>query len=681
MAGDVTRNFIMRAKTQGVAKARAEIGQLGSEVGHLKSGWATMGTYAMRAGTAVAAVGAASVVAGAAITGRLGAAFVRTGSQVEQYRIQLNTVIRDTEKAGKLFNYLVEFGAKTPFELPGLIEAATQMEAFGVSSQENLTVVGDMAAAMNKDITQAAMAVTQFMQGESEMMKQFAISVSDVEKELGHKMERRTIQGQQEALEALLSLMRKRFSGGMEEMSKSWAGMMSNMSDNWFKLKMTISQGGVFDVIKGDLKETLDFVDRFSSEGGFEAIAVGFGNAFSNIHDVFFQPMFDNMDAMEFSAQSIAVNVENAFTRMALSVGDVVVQLKGTAAWLKTMAVVGANVLPTGQPAAPTSPAFQNVVETYQKWGDTSARLRQRTEDLSLAQRVLAHDTSLSIIEFTRGAEVLAGLGTQMASMRDKATGGGGGGGGAATTGGVAAVPTEFLPDTIAPILDETTEVWRAYFDNQTVMGEDSLYTFEAMAQAKVQLEMDTAHTIEAAWSDAFRNMGRYQEVFTHKGMNLGRAINSFLIRGAGEVGKAVINALVAQARIKATYELAEAAASFATGNLGAAAGHLGAAAKYGLVGGAAGIATALIDREVSQREEALIEGAGPFTETGGSGVSARGRTSGTARSVRTGQQINNFYITLTNNVGGDYITNEGGLTDAQQLQRLFDEGIIQVPQ
>lgn len=73
---------------------------------------------------------------------------IMANASMEQYQNTLTVVQGSSEKAAETLNWVKDFAASTPFEIPGLVESAVQMEAYGITAQEWLPLVGDMAAVM-----------------------------------------------------------------------------------------------------------------------------------------------------------------------------------------------------------------------------------------------------------------------------------------------------------------------------------------------------------------------------------------------------------------------------------------------------------------------------------------------------------------------------------------------------
>jgi phage tail tape-measure protein len=62
--------------------------------------------------------------------------FLDTSSSMETYSTTLGTVLKSTERAGEMMEWIRDFAASTPFEIPGLVEAATRLEAYGLDAQK-----------------------------------------------------------------------------------------------------------------------------------------------------------------------------------------------------------------------------------------------------------------------------------------------------------------------------------------------------------------------------------------------------------------------------------------------------------------------------------------------------------------------------------------------------------------
>lgn len=81
---------------------------------------------------------------------------VRSAMQLETFSASLNVLIGDAERAGKVFDELYEFSARTPFDWRTLTDATRVLAAFGVEAEEimgDLSMLGDIAAGTQSDLT------------------------------------------------------------------------------------------------------------------------------------------------------------------------------------------------------------------------------------------------------------------------------------------------------------------------------------------------------------------------------------------------------------------------------------------------------------------------------------------------------------------------------------------------
>jgi hypothetical protein len=179
--------------------------------------------------------------------------------------------------------------------------------------------------------------------------------------------------------------------------------------------------------------------------------------------------------------------------------------------------------------------------------------------------------------------------------------------------------------------------------------------------------------------------MGQYSELFVKRGINVGRVLNAFLVRSGAETAKALIDYKLREAKIEAEIAAARALIAIGSGNIAGGLKMLAGAAKLFALVGAGSLAKAFIDTRAGLAEENILgpEGGFPGTPDDPTGAAARYKGQGgrgTASSVRVGPQVNYLFVTIHKTAGRDIIEGDTGLTDADELQRLFDEGIVQIP-
>lgn len=193
-----------------------------------------------------AAAGAAIIAAGTAA----GVAGVKLAADWEQANIAFTTMLGSGERAQAFMEELQAFAAKTPFELPGLIDASRKLLAFGFSSEKilpMLTSIGDAVSAMGGgafEIDRVTRAIGQ-MQAKgkvsAEEMNQlaelgingWAALAEKFGKTQGEVM-KLAEQGQIDAktgIQALLDFMDSKFTGSMEAQSQTIIGLYSTLKD------------------------------------------------------------------------------------------------------------------------------------------------------------------------------------------------------------------------------------------------------------------------------------------------------------------------------------------------------------------------------------------------------------------------------------------------------------------
>lgn len=245
-------------------------------LGGLGSGLKTAGTMAGGAllGIGAAAVGGFGVAMGAAIN---------MNASLEQSTMQFTTLMGDADMAAEHVANLFEFGAKTPFETGPIIAASKHMQIFGgeaLNSMENLTLVGDSAAAVGAPIDDVAFWVGRLYSnlqsgqpfGEAAArLQELGIMAPETKAEL-EGLQAAGASGT-EVFGAFQARMGE-FSGAMEMQSGSWSGMMSTLTDT---LSMGAAKGlaPFFDLAKEGLAGLLEWLNSPGIQSGIQSIADG----------------------------------------------------------------------------------------------------------------------------------------------------------------------------------------------------------------------------------------------------------------------------------------------------------------------------------------------------------------------------------------------------------------------
>jgi phage-related protein len=216
---------------------------------------------------------------------------IGANADMEQYQNTLTVVLGSQEKAVEQMAWAEKFAAKTPFEIPSIIEATTRLESYGIESQKVLGITGDMASVMGKDLMQAVEAVADAQTGELERMKEFGITKKMIEeqaKAMGKTPfdTKGSIKDQEALNSAMFALMQKRFKGGMEMQSTTFKGMLSNVSDFMGTMGRRLGEP-LFEKAKAGLKDFLGFLNGLNDSGAIDKFVSGVQIAGGMIGTVF----------------------------------------------------------------------------------------------------------------------------------------------------------------------------------------------------------------------------------------------------------------------------------------------------------------------------------------------------------------------------------------------------------
>lgn len=220
----------------------------------------------IKAGAQEAALSLGALSAGGTLLTR---SFLESASQMQQFEATLKSLSGSSEKAKSQLQQMVTFASKTPFDLPGVVEAGVKITALGVSVDRFLPLAGNMAAAMNKSIPDAAQALAKAASGSHAAILALSDTFGITKRELlsaGAALGQagaiaansgNDIAKLQNALEKVIST---RFGKAMEEQSKTLKGAFSNLTDSLGQLKASLGEklAPTFDSIAKSLTKMID---------------------------------------------------------------------------------------------------------------------------------------------------------------------------------------------------------------------------------------------------------------------------------------------------------------------------------------------------------------------------------------------------------------------------------------
>lgn len=227
----------------------------------LKMLGASISGQAIYAGITNALGGVASGISG------LAKEMVAGNAEMEGYEMAFSTLLGSMDAAKARMAELVQFAAKTPFQIPEVVRASRLLQTFGgtaLATGKNLELVGDMASQAQKPFEEVAFWVGRMYTGlkagapvgEALMrLQELALLSGETRREM-ETMQKAGANGR-EIWEKFLS----GFKGGgmMEKQSHTFGGLMSNFQDALDTAKRTIGKP-LFDVAKEGLEKVMDFM-------------------------------------------------------------------------------------------------------------------------------------------------------------------------------------------------------------------------------------------------------------------------------------------------------------------------------------------------------------------------------------------------------------------------------------
>jgi tape measure domain-containing protein len=190
-------------------------------------------------GTALAAIGIAKFAKDS----------LTMAGNFEQSQVAFTTMLGSAEKANTLLQEITTFAAKTPFELPGLIDASKKMLAFGFAQEDiipTMTKLGDIAAGLGVPVGQlvnvygqvslagklTGQDLMQFTNAGVPLIKELAKNFGKTEAEIKDMVSAGKI-GFKDVKAAMESMTGEgsTFGGMMEKQSQTFLGAVSNIKD------------------------------------------------------------------------------------------------------------------------------------------------------------------------------------------------------------------------------------------------------------------------------------------------------------------------------------------------------------------------------------------------------------------------------------------------------------------
>jgi tape measure domain-containing protein len=213
---------------------------------------------------------------------------VDVGTQAERQQVAFETFLGSAEKAKKLRTDLLNFAAKTPFEVPEVMESAKTLAAKGFKENEIVPTIkrlGEIAAGADKPLSQLLFVYGQIkdqgrvMGQDLNQLTNAGIGISDIAKALNISSGevRQFVSSGKFGFEELQKVITSvtseggKFYGLMDRLGGTTAVKLSNLNDVFTKVYTNIyngiapALGAVLDIINGTLGPLGDNDRLFSS--------------------------------------------------------------------------------------------------------------------------------------------------------------------------------------------------------------------------------------------------------------------------------------------------------------------------------------------------------------------------------------------------------------------------------
>lgn len=273
-------------------------GHLDKTLSSAKSAATSFGD-AFNTGMARVGLGLAGVAVG---VGALVGKMVSGNAQFEQYNTQFEVMLGSAEAAKQRMAELAEFGAKTPFELPQVVEADRILQGFGLhaeqtaekfgySGEEIRRIAGDVASGTGSSFQEMSLLIGKFSTGATgeaiARMMELGIASREKLSNLGLEFDKSgsLLSPLPEAMEVVLSLMDEKYGGMMDAQSQTFSGMMSNLSD-WVDGAIRTMGAPIFDLAKEQLINLLGFLNSAGTQEAMKKMADGLAAGMAVVADV-----------------------------------------------------------------------------------------------------------------------------------------------------------------------------------------------------------------------------------------------------------------------------------------------------------------------------------------------------------------------------------------------------------
>lgn len=298
---------IIKNTNSSISTARKELNNLSSKVNSNKKAFdGAKSTIKSWGNSLISSIDNALIKIGkfTLATASLGTGFaIKTGFEasfnLEAYRTQLETAVKDTEKTTKLMQMAQDLSIVTPFTPEEVIQSTANLEAYGVDSTKWLSQIADMAGATNKSMEQATGALIDVLnKNEYQTIEEFGISkellMSEATKKYGKNKvfsKKGEVKDQEKLKELLTTVMTNKFDGGAEKLSQTvkglWSTITGSISMSLAKIfgmeNGLIKTGSLLDLVRNKIKLVADTLTQWQTDGTLDEISKKFTETFNHV--------------------------------------------------------------------------------------------------------------------------------------------------------------------------------------------------------------------------------------------------------------------------------------------------------------------------------------------------------------------------------------------------------------
>ena len=186
---------------------------------------------------------------------------LKVNAELERFQTQLITAKGGSVAAGNaLLDWAKKFSGLTPFKIPQVVEATSQLEIYGINAKKWLPLIGDMAASMNKDVNSAAYGVAKALTGGGfDVLRESFGITGQILTKYGFQGKMNTPAALNNLAASLAKFMQAKFAGGMERMARTWSGALSMISDAIYQIKAAAGEG-LFNKLKEQLNKIVALI-------------------------------------------------------------------------------------------------------------------------------------------------------------------------------------------------------------------------------------------------------------------------------------------------------------------------------------------------------------------------------------------------------------------------------------